>query len=59
MNFHFFYFKTFFGGPTGTFYPHKVLFLTIVSFSGFGQTEMTGSQNSAVLRSGASDVTRR
>ena len=40
MNFHFFYFKTFFWGPTGTFYPHKVLFLTVVSFSGFGQTEM-------------------
>jgi len=53
MKFHFSYFKNFFGGPTSTFYPHKVPFLTVVSFSGFGKAEVKSIPR--VLKTGCPD----
>ena len=54
MKFHFSYFKTFFWGPTSTFYPHKVPFLTVVSFSGFEQAKVKSIPR--VLKTGCSDL---
>ena len=54
MKMHFSYFKTFFGGPTGIFYPHKVPFLTVVYFSGFGRAQVKSL--SRVLKTGCPDL---
>ena len=45
MNFHFSNLYVFSWCPTSYFYPHKVLFLTIVSFSVYGQIYVSMSQN--------------
>ena len=54
MKFHFSYFKTFFWGPTSTFYPHKVPFLTVVSFSGFEKAKVKSIPR--VLKTGYPDL---
>ena len=54
MKFHFSYFKTFFWGPTSTFYPHKVPFLTVVSFSGFEKVKVKSIPR--VLKTGYPDL---
>ena len=54
MKFHFSYFKTFFWGPTSTFYPHKVPFLTAVSFSGFEKVKVKSIPQ--VLKTGCQDL---
>ena len=54
MKFHFSYFKTFFWGPTSTFYPHKVPFQTDVSFSGFEKAKVKSIPR--VLKTGCSDL---